>query len=392
MLERPEPKKQLPTPDLRYASLTREDADQKLAKLAEILGRHQDVCSTENPEDSEGGPPVELRRGYFFFPEINQRIVDGEDYRDASKEAGQAKYFQFPEHFRKERQRAIKVLAQEYKIHLMPKPEYVPFILNKLFEAMEGDEELKDSVAQLKVINDDKKIRDEIMPSIVIYAQLGKEYAQTVLDKLSQYLEGCEALGADQTPRFNQKVNGLIYYAQSGGDWKNEYAMAMRAMPDDMCDEAIFEPDMIHFKGDYHLDLPKPKESMVASSAIEKSEISERVQEVPLAGLRGGDVIRIETQNSSYQLQVYFNTETGNQSLRVVGGTGSLVGREGEVVSAIVKVGEPFVFGAGRTSEIKTVSLERSVHNAVRGISDLNPGDQVALDTVRDALKGILNK
>ena len=392
MPERLEPKQQLPLPDLAYVSLTREDAHHKWAKLAEILDRHQDVFATKDPEDSEKLPSVELRRGYFFFPEINQRIVEGEDYRNAAEAAGQAKYFQFPEHFQKERQKAVEVLAQEYKIHLMPKPEYVPFILNKLLEAMEGDQELKDSVAQLKVINDDKKIRDEIMPTIVIYAQLGKEHAQIVLDKISQYLEGFEALGADQTPRFNQKVNSLIYYAQSGGDWKNEYAMAMRAMPDDMRDEAIFEPDMIHFKGGHHLDLPKPKESMVASSAVEKSEVFERVQEVLLADLRGGDVIRIETQNSSYQLQVYFNTETGKQSLRVIGGTGSLVGREGEVISASVKVGEAFVFGAGRTSEIKSASLKRNQRNAIRGIADLSEGDHAELDNVRNALKRMIEK
>lgn len=149
----------------------------------------------------------------------------------------------------------MKVLVQDYKIHLMPKGDMAVDLI-ALIELIRDDKELQKSINSFKLknrFNDDEMIiagteGKEVMPKIVIYCASGKEQAQTALNKIYDAFKDRE--GLDVTPRFNQKITSYIYYAQGNGDDKKIYS-------------SFFEPDKIHYRKDvteenqdYHLKIP----------------------------------------------------------------------------------------------------------------------------------------
>jgi len=237
----------MPSPDFHYSGLSRE----QLSEKQEILQRIFDKYFPGQKEKSF------FKSGYIFFPEFNKRVANGSDFRDEYDRVAKPLYFQLPDRYSNKVTEAKEILSSEYKIHLMPKSEYTPFIIEQLLSGIKSDPELRDVISQIKIINDDKKIRKEIMPTIVIYAKLGKLNAQIALDKICRRLGKYRGIGLGQTPRYNQKVNDLIYYAQSGGDWKNDYVGALEALGKSIDDNnPIFDKDFIHFKGDYKLKIP----------------------------------------------------------------------------------------------------------------------------------------
>ena len=122
------------------------------------------------------------------------------------------------------RANARKVLALEYKIHLMPHPEYVQGVTRTLCEHLRDDKELDKATAGFKVkLNVETQHDDQILPMIVIYPMLGKENAQLVLDRVYNAFPNHERMGMNLTPRDNRRINNLVYWAQSGGDLKKKY-------------------------------------------------------------------------------------------------------------------------------------------------------------------------
>lgn len=125
-----------------------------------------------------------------------------------------------------------KEFAANYKIHLMPKnSEDFKKIIQRLIVLVKENEKLKESLTYFKVINNMnfgelsmedylKKITRNkgVMPIMVLYPASGKRHAQTVLDIV--YKEFGKMKGLDITPRFNEKVTSLIYFAQGDGDYK----------------------------------------------------------------------------------------------------------------------------------------------------------------------------
>ncbi len=117
-------------------------------------------------------------------------------------------------------------ICQEYKIHLQPKKEHIVFIFDELAKLVAQDEDLRKSIFEFKACIQDKLIYDkngEILPEIVIYPRFGRENFEKVLKTITQLFEGFEKYGNNLTPRFNHKINDLIFVAQSGGDVKGDF-------------------------------------------------------------------------------------------------------------------------------------------------------------------------
>lgn len=147
-----------------------------------------------------------------------------------------------------------KIIAGNYKIHLMPRNgDELKFIMGRLCVlAREGS--FCESLACFKIFStfnftDNRKMMQEVLqkrsrdnavlPIIVLYPHIGKENAQKVLTLV--YEEFKTMRGLNITPRYNEKVTSLIYFAQGNGDEKGSTYASRH-----------FEPiQQIYFKNDF---------------------------------------------------------------------------------------------------------------------------------------------
>lgn len=135
---------------------------------------------------------------------------------------------------------SIEFLAQEYKIHLQPKPEYQFPVLRILAKLLTTDREFNAHVEAWKAAIPYHRVKTELnLPVIVIYPVWGAKSAQIVLRKIIKAFEKYDAakIGLNHAPRFNAKYNELIYYAGGAGDQKKD-------LPDE-----YFTPGKIFYKG-----------------------------------------------------------------------------------------------------------------------------------------------
>lgn len=128
-------------------------------------------------------------------------------------------------------------IGEEFKVHLMPKLEDQPMVLDRLLSLLEQKPELRDKIRPMKV-----RVRNngqaDSLPELVIYTS--SQHYREILACLQQ--EFSDLKGLNRTPRYNQEVaNGLIYFAQSGGDLKNEL-LDMNVL------SKIFDPQSDHAK------------------------------------------------------------------------------------------------------------------------------------------------
>jgi len=171
----------------------------------------------------------------------------------------------------------LKKLAEEYKIHLMPKGSAIEEF-DELIQLIKNDTELGKAIVTFKILftfKDDEEIKTNfkenktIFPKIVIYAASGKKNAQFVLNKIYAAFKGKE--GLDIAPRCNQKITSYIYYAHGNGGDKEIYEYK----------DFFEQPDMIHYKSDvtgklenYSLDiLPDEKRQLTEAQKIALTEL-----------------------------------------------------------------------------------------------------------------------
>lgn len=144
----------------------------------------------------------------------------------------------------------IENATQEYKIHLMPKTEHMGYIIEKFQDKLRSHPTLKKHVHSYKVlegkISADGSLETLILdghgnplPKFVIYTT-SKDDAQKMVDILHELFKDDVDKGEGKTPRLNEKINDLIYYAQFSAD-------AKYAMPD------LFENGGTHFKSEIRL-------------------------------------------------------------------------------------------------------------------------------------------
>jgi|GEM_PF-5632390 len=140
-----------------------------------------------------------------------------------------------------------------YKIHLMPLQSNLKEVIKKIIQKFIACAEFRSLIKNFKIMSDIVELEpntskneildalkenDHYMAIIVLYPRAGKEYAQQALDMIIDLFGATE--GLDVTPRFNQQISSLIYYAQGNADDK--------LIPGS---ELYFEEDFIHFKSDF---------------------------------------------------------------------------------------------------------------------------------------------
>ena len=117
----------------------------------------------------------------------------------------------------------IDFLGQEYKIHLQPKPEYQLPVIRALVKLISTDPLFASHIESWKTIIPYDRVTTGLnLPVVVIYPCKGQKSATLVLKKIIQVFGkfDCAKIGLNHTPRFNHKINELIYYANGSGDHK----------------------------------------------------------------------------------------------------------------------------------------------------------------------------
>jgi len=181
---------------------------------------------------------------------------------------------------------ALSILKQEFKIHLMPKAEYVPAVSSKIFEIM-AEETSKEYLSGIKIkLDPDPKRFDggassheENLGIFVLYPLLGRRTAERMLQRLIDAFseEDHAEIGLGITPRFNLCVSNLIYYAQGAGDLKETLTKQQRT---------IFNEDLTLFKDENPLNYTfksrqrqrktsssHPKNNLKFIEALERLEV-----------------------------------------------------------------------------------------------------------------------
>ncbi len=137
-----------------------------------------------------------------------------------------------------------RTFSVERKIHLQPKKEFLPIIVNRLMKMVGEFPELRSAIDSIKMSiqpesNDEKY---GVLPEVVIYAY-GKQHFEKILQILLPYFQGYEKYTNGKVPRMNQKVNDLVFVAQSGGDFKNTLKSAglLDQYFDPSCNHAFFK-------------------------------------------------------------------------------------------------------------------------------------------------------
>ena len=121
----------------------------------------------------------------------------------------------------------------EYKVHLQVKPEYQFWVLHKLNWIIRDNETFRSCIDAIKMHNFyDIVIGETRAPSIVIYLSGNnlKQTSQEKIDCLKNVLiilrkvfgKYSYKIGLDITPRYNYKVDELIYFTNGPGDVKAE--------------------------------------------------------------------------------------------------------------------------------------------------------------------------
>ncbi len=150
-------------------------------------------------------------------------------------------------------------LADQFKIHLMFKPEFICMGIEKLLEALENDETLRASIINFKILKDMEVRKDpngKVVPVVVIYTRYNKFYAQTALEGLLSFFTAYNDWGSGQCPRYNADLgNPLVYYAQ-GDSWQK--AKLEKEKPEIF--QQLYDPDGAHYNAKFGNFKLKPKQ------------------------------------------------------------------------------------------------------------------------------------
>lgn len=239
---------------------------------------------------------VSVSSGFIHYKTKKNRLLMGNrkiDYPLSKKYHGQ-KYdnhqFQLAEDLlgsEEDSKIANAILNQEYKFHLMPKPEYMIYVVDEILKRASEDKEFASLISGLKISIRPNTIfaqpagKHLYYPNIVIYPKLGTKNAQKVLNILRElFSKNADLLGEDKLPRGSEKVDNLIYYAVGGYDLK--YHLVKKSLGkldyDDM-KAKFFVPGGKHLKGSTLLDIrtsaPASKASDLERKARDEKEKGE---------------------------------------------------------------------------------------------------------------------
>lgn len=148
----------------------------------------------------------------------------------------------------------LRELTGSYKIHLMPQHQDIFETIVTVLDALKEDSELQNLIYDFKSkinLENERDDKGNVLPLIVIYPSAGKENAQKALDKIYRLFR--DKKGLDITPRFNQRVTSLIYFAQGDADHKKYeendkyYELPLKI---------YYNPTITGSFEDYHLKIP----------------------------------------------------------------------------------------------------------------------------------------
>ena len=211
-----------------------ESLHQREKIILEIAKKHKKIIASQFSAvvGSEHRRPGNDNQDYFYFflkphdrkekSRLAQRVKNVNQSQDSlvgnlmGKSADQV--LATPTSNLKEVFKELEVIGREVKVHLMPNAIDTPMVVDRLLQLLEDQPEYRDLIQAIKVRTKGSNSKDDL-PEIVIYSD--DENLQKLLFLLQS--EFCDLQGDSRTPRFNQEVaNGLIYYAQSGGDLKEK--------------------------------------------------------------------------------------------------------------------------------------------------------------------------
>lgn len=152
-------------------------------------------------------------------------------------------------------------ITQDYKIHLMPRVDFVDMVFLKLAQLITQDRALQQHISAFKIkCNDYATLKKQgNIPKIVVYIEKGKEAAQYVLDKLHRELANFPA-HTEYAPCYNEKVTDLIWFAQGDNDAKAWYPLLFEKGDDvSFTGKVYYRPDLTPegANNGYHLVNPE---------------------------------------------------------------------------------------------------------------------------------------
>lgn len=142
---------------------------------------------------------------------------------------------------------ALPIIGEEYKFHLQPKREFLYSTLKRL-------DTLSKYIATIKVAIDEAQTLANHAPLVVVYVYRGRAVAQEfMLQAMDLFSDVTREQVHLITPRFNQRLTWLLYYANSSANLKYAYQelIERNGWPNEH-----FDDEYIAFYGQ-HLDVPR---------------------------------------------------------------------------------------------------------------------------------------
>lgn len=220
-------------------------------------------------------PYYSFDQGYFYFeqPPVKSEnavlkgmredksvkaLAELDDLKKKLAVSRDPKREEFIKMAQEEWQEVADSLVEEYKIHLMPQGDPTQTIVT-LLTLLKKDPELQQLIAAFKVMATDKLVVNGVYyPRIVIYPARGKQNAQKALNKLYAGLKDIKGLGL--RPRYNAKVNDLIWVAQGDSNFKNQ---ARYQVYFEKPEFRYFRPDLTGRTVNYHLLHPETGQEII---------------------------------------------------------------------------------------------------------------------------------
>ncbi len=238
------------------------DADQK-----DDAQRNKELFMLIGDTYKQGRPLSYFASGYVFFPinkkarlknsiEVQRKLSPVVINKVMAMEAVNAADKEL-------KKKLIEEFANGYKIHLMPAPgTNLAKLIILIFDEFSTDPELKNYVEEFKVaISNDEESRKNQFPVVVFYSNDGTEAAQKALNKIFNFLKKHpEIKGSGDRPRYNGKVNDLIWIAQGDGDskrisWNDQFF--------ELPLKIYYKSDLTGIVKNYHLKNPETGKEII---------------------------------------------------------------------------------------------------------------------------------
>jgi len=214
------------------------------------------------------------KRKYPFPQESDLQDLDKKDYCNISSEE-----------FKEMQKISIAQLSSTYKIHLQVAKKYFTSLVDDLFQLFSSSADNRDSplhdIKAFKITTEYKKSRyiEKAMPTIVLYVRLlyePLEERNKILDDIInvfvtryQHVANKIALRDDDgqaiRPRWNARINDLIWIAGGNGDDKKEYIHLLER--DVLTRNTVYTDDFSFFKG-YEYSPARQGEEGVQEGAL----------------------------------------------------------------------------------------------------------------------------